>query len=902
MLKEYKEKRHFERTTEPAAAKPAEGEGPLTFVVQKHAARRLHYDLRLEFDGVLKSWSLPKGPSLNPQDKRLAVMVEDHPIGYRSFEGNIPKGEYGAGQVIVWDYGDYSPDDGGKMSFGDRAEAEERMRRALEEGKMSVTLRGYKLKGSWTLVRMKQRQNNWLFIKHQDELADPVRDILEESRSILSGLTIEDLKGGKLPDGLESGAVRLDEMPGVHKALFPKKVMPMLAASADDPFSSPGWLFEPKLDGYRVIATLHGGNVHLFSRNGLDVTTRYGGIRPGLSRQPAAQLVLDGEIIALDARGKPCFQCLQGYLESMGRSDGRAGEATAIIYYVFDIIYLDGYELHTVPLILRKKLLERMLRPSGAVRLMAYFEGEGVAIYRGAVDQGLEGVIAKQKDSPYEMGRRSSNWLKVKSTKTEDFIIGGYTQGAGNRARTFGALVLGYYDDRERLNPAGHVGTGFDDSALNEMKKRLDTLKTEQSPFAVMPKLNAPVTWVRPELVVEVKFSQWTRDGQLRAPVYLRLREDKPAGEVRRTQTYASPAASSLQQPPARPDDTVADILEQLKKSRDHFTIEVEGYTVSLSNLDKELWPPLDSRPALTKRELITYLARVSPYLLGHLRDRPLTLNRYPDGIRGEQFFQKHWHNPVPDFVETVPLSEQHQKRQPYLLCNNLATLLWLGQVADLELHTWFSRVSPASDKEASTLTGVGAIDDMTRYPDFMVFDIDPYIYAGTEPPGTEPQLNRAGFSMTCEAALWLKETLDALSLPSFVKTSGRTGLHIYVPLRRQFDYRAVHSAAKTICQFVLQRHPRQITTDWIVERRTGKVFLDYNQNLRGKTLVCVYSPRAVAEATVSTPLPWNELSRAYPLNFTILNLPDRLSEMGDLWANIMSASSELKQVLGMSQ
>jgi bifunctional non-homologous end joining protein LigD len=678
----------------------------------------------------------------------------------------------------------------------------------------------------------------------------------------------------------------------------------MLAARSDSIFSDPDWLFEPKLDGYRIITHLNDGTLRLLSRNGIDVTARYATIHAPLSRQPASQLLLDGEIVALDARGRPCFQCLQDYQEFAAVAEGRGGDGTAIIYYIFDILYLDGYDLHAVPLIQRKGILARVLQPSGAVRSIAYFEGGGEVVYRSAIDQGFEGVIAKRRESTYEAGRRSSNWLKIKSTVTEEFIVGGYTLGSGNRARTFGALVLGYFDDeRKRLIPVGSVGTGFDENTLNGMKKRLDAIEAEECPFAVVPELDTPATWVRPELVVEIQFSEWTHDQQLRTPVYLRLRGDKPADQVAGIQVFAKPVAP-LQEPALSPQgDMVADLVERLKNGRDIFSIEIEGHTVSLSNLSKALWPPFDDSPALTKRDLLTYLLRVSPYLLEHLRDRPLTLSRYPDGIGGEQFYQKHWHTPLPQFVETAALSERHQRGQHYLLCNNLPTLLWLGQAAVLELHTWFSSVSPAVEGEAAgDPSADDAADRITHYPDFVVFDLDPYIYAGSEPPGAEPQLNRAAFDATCEAALWLKETLDALGLRSFVKSSGRTGLHIYVPLRRQFDYRAVHSAAKTICQFVLQRHPRELTVDWPVERRTGRVFLDYNQNVRGKTLASIYSPRAAPEATVSTPLLWEELSRVYPTDFTIRNLPARLARIGDLWADILSSRSSLKEVLDASR
>ncbi len=751
MLKQYEEKRDFARTPEPAPGRPAAGEGPLLFVVQKHAARRLHYDLRLECDGVLKSWAVPGGPSLDPQVKRLAVRVEDHPLGYASFEGVIPEGEYGAGQVIVWDGGDYSPDEGG-LSFGDRAGAEKRVREGLEQGKLSVTLRGRKLKGSWALVKMKRGENNWLLIKHRDGYADASQDILAEDASVLSGATVQDLKAGWERPARQD-VMRLGEIPGARRASLPRTLLPMLASLARAPFSSPDWSFEPKLDGYRILAVFDDGKVRLLSRRGLDVTAHYGVVAAGLAAQPASSLWLDGEIVALDARGKVCFECLQGYLESARRQEKLPSDAAAIIYYVFDILYLDGYDLLKAPLEQRRDLLERVLLPSAAVRLTEHFQGEGEVIYKAMVGQGLEGVIAKRRGSAYQPGLRSADWLKVKAVQTDDFVIGGYTQGTGNRAGTFGALLLGYYDDRKKLLPAGHVGTGFDQKTLEDLKKRLDAIKVEKMPFAVKPEMNGPVTWVRPEMVVEVKFAEKTRDGRLRAPVFLRLREDKPAAQVRLTDPGTPPAVQARDTGPARESPGAA------TRGREELAIEVEGRRLNLTNLDKELWPASGERPAVTKRDLLIYLATVSTHLLKHLHDRPLTLSRYPDGIRGEQFFQKHWNDPLPDFLATVPLQEHHEKRRDYLLCNNLPTLLWLGQVADLELHTWFSRVSPGPDLALPAKTAAeDAADYLASYPDFMIFDVDPYVYAGTEKKGEEPALNREGFAAAGRAAGWIKD------------------------------------------------------------------------------------------------------------------------------------------------
>ena len=505
-----------------------------------------------------------------------------------------------------------------------------------------------------------------------------------------------------------------------------------------------------------------------------------------------------------------------------------------MIYYVFDILYLDGYDLRGATLRSRKGMLHGILRPTDQVRLIDYFEREGETVYEAAVKNGLEGVIAKQIDSVYESGKRSRNWLKVKAMLSDEFVIGGYSVAARGRAQTFSSLLLGYFDDKGKLIFAGHVGSGFDEETLSELKSRLDAIRTDHCPFSEVPPLNAPTTWVRPELVAEVKFSEWTQEGRLRIPVFIRLREDKAPDEIHRTEPVTVLA------PPQQTDISGLDIvLEQLQNPKDAFTIEVEGNKIKLNNMDKILWPATANHPDFTKRDLLTYLARVSPYLLPHLKDRPLTLSRYPDGIHGEHFYQKHWGHPVPDFVQKVNISEEKGSMREYLVCNNLASLLWLGQLANIEFHTWFSRISAGPDMAEGQST-----DYLLDYPDFIIFDLDPYIYSGQEPSGAEPELNRAGFARACEVASWLKETLDELDLNAFVKTSGKTGLHVYVPITRRLNYKAVRSAAEIIGKFLVQRHPREITTEWAQEKRTGKVFMDYGQNVRGKTLASVYSPR----------------------------------------------------------
>jgi bifunctional non-homologous end joining protein LigD len=918
MLERYREKRDFGKTPEPAPSDSAADEGPLVFVIQKHDATRLHYDFRLEIDGVLESWPVPKGPSLDPEDKRLAVMVEAHPMEYATFEGVIPKGEYGAGEVIVWDAGTYSPDAKGPdgkpgCSFHDREEANARMREELEKGKLSIFLRGQKLHGSWTLVKTSRGENEWLLIKQKDRFAEE-RDVTEEERSVLSGLSLDDIRAGHLPTRRRTLGVKPGELKGAKAAKVPKSIEPMLATLTEKAFSSEEWLFEPKLDGVRTIAYVDGDKVRLQSRRGIDATKSYPVIADELREwQLEPRMVLDGEIVAYDEDGVPSFQRLQQRINLQRESDIRRAEAEIpVYYYVFDLLYAGGYDVRGVPLAERKALMRQVVLPSDRVMLVDDFEEDGEAAYEAVVENGLEGLIAKRRDGVYESGRRSRGWLKIKATQEEEFVVGGYTGGLGGRGDTFGSLLLGQYDDEGRLVYAGNVGSGFDDRTLAWLKERLDGVATEESPFAEAPTRgamafgrpkNTPITWVRPELVAVVKFAEWTDDGHLRAPSFIGLREDKAPAEVQREKVVEAPVKAGPKPVKGGSGKEVEDVLAQLEEGDEEFSLEVGKHKIPVTNMSKALWPETKEQQALTKRDLLVYLAKVSPYLLSHMQDRPLTLTRYPNGITEDHFYQKHWEGELPPFVETVTIYSGHNEGDgEYLLCNNLPTLLWLGQLADIELHTWYSRVNAEPDGQHLPMTTSGSEEKIREgilnYPDFIVFDLDPYIYSGKEKRGDEPALNRKAFEKTCDVAMWLKEILDSLSLSSFVKTTGRTGLHIYVPILRQLDYGAVRSAAETIGKFLVRAHPRDITMEWSVEKRTGKVFYDHNQNVRGKTLASIYSPRPSAEAAVSMPVRWDELREVYPTDFTILTAPERLAKVGDLWANILKEKHDIESLL----
>ena len=916
MLDDYKKKRDFSRTREPEPPTSTPARGALGFVVQKHAARRLHYDFRLELDGVLKSWAVPKGPSVDPQEKRMAVLVEDHPMDYATFEGVIAHGNYGAGQVIVWDAGVYSPDADGRLSFGDRAESEERMRRDLEKGKLSITLRGRKLRGSWTLVRTSRGPTEWLLIKHRDGHADPDRDITLEERSVQSGLSIRDLKEGRLPEPATNVLHEVEEIRALGKTSpFPSKPKPMLARVADKPFSHPDWLFEPKLDGYRVLATIRQGKVTLLSRNGVDLTKNLPVVAGELGVQSQEELVLDGEIVAINEHGLPDFGLLQENM-NLDRSDlDHLLSSATVVYYPFDLLYVDGTDLQRVPLRQGKVLLAEVLVQGDHVQLVEYVEAEGESFFKAALQLGLEGMVAKRRDSSYEPGGRSHAWLKVKAVQDQEFVVGGYTAGTGARSATFGALLLGYYEG-DVLHYAGRAGSGFDQSTLQQLQEILSRLNADESPFLHDPELdNTGNRWVRPELVARVKFSQWTADGRLRAPVFMGLRSDvaphevtKEAQEIAIAPEEAGPrpgAPTPVAPTPGAPmiDSDVAAVLEQLSGTEEKLLLQVVGHRISLTNLNKALWPPADGEAPVSKRDLIRYYVRTAPFLVPHLSHRPLTFTRYPNGIQGKSFYQKHWDQKLPEFVETVRLFSSHNEGDgEYIMVNNLPTLVWLAQLATIEFHPWLSRTTQDPDAAhlGTTFTGSKETIDASvlNYPDFIVFDLDPYIYSGKEKAGDEPELNRRAFSRAAQVARALKDILDQLSLSSFLKTSGKTGLHIYVPILREYDYPVTRKTCELTGRFLMQQLPKDVTMEWTVSKRPGKIFLDHNQNTRSKNMVSVYSLRPAPDAPVSTPIRWDELDHIYPTDFTVGTVPDRLETMGDLWSEILSAKHDLRRLL----
>jgi bifunctional non-homologous end joining protein LigD len=910
LLDRYAAKRSFTRTPEPPARVAGARPGPLMFVVQKHAARQLHYDFRLELDGVLKSWAVPKGPSLDVGDKRMAVEVEDHPFDYASFEGVIPPKQYGAGNVIVWDCGVYSPDEGQQYSFADRDAAESRVRAELAAGKLSFMLCGEKLKGSFALVKTRTG-NQWLLIKHRDRFAR-ANDILASKTSVLSGMSLDDISPLKVP--ARRDAAQLAPWGPAEKQ--PNQLKPMLAETGDGPQSNPQWRYEPKLDGYRVIAFVAGARVRLQSRRGLDLTPFFPELAEELAAQPAGALILDGEIVALDAAGRPSFHALQNraQLKTPAQIEAARRE-TPVVLVCFDLLHFAGLNLRGAPYLDRRRYLSQCLLPAAHLQLV-HSGADAGELYDAALRSGFEGIVAKRIDSSYQAGQRSRSWLKIKAAQSAELLVGGFTRGKGAR-EPLGALLLGYWEGKE-LRYAGHVGSGLDDEIIATLLKRAAKLERATSPFAEKPPLHRPTTWLKPQLVAEVTFSEWTPAGALRAPVFVRLREDIAPRSVRKA-APSSPAARSAAARTLAPVDAVnanperteageaAAVLEQLKNPAKAMELKLGGARIALTNLDRIYWPqdPATRRGAVNKRDFIAYLARVGRFMLPHLKDRPLTMIRMPAGINGERFFQKHWEQTLPDFVETVTVFSEHKDgRHRYLLANNLPTLLWLGQVGTLEFHVWHSRAQTAPEAAGASTEYAASLaaleSSILNYPDYLVFDIDPYIYSGKEAKGEEPELNKKGFAVGKRVAFWIRALLKEMSLEAVVKTSGKTGLHVFVPIERTVTFDEARHICETVGRHVMRAHPKDITMEWAVEKRTGKIFIDYNMNVRGKTLNVAYSPRGVPGAPVSMPLTWEELEAAEPMDFSIDNVIPRLEKNGDRWHDVLETKQSLTQAFGV--
>jgi bifunctional non-homologous end joining protein LigD len=834
-LQKYQAKRKFQETPEPKGVVKA-GKGPLRFVIQKHAASRLHFDLRLEAEGTLKSWAVPKGPSVIPHEKRLAIMVEDHPLDYLLFEGTIPKGNYGGGTVMVWDEGTYHP-----PGVAGREESERIISEGLQEGRLHVVLHGKKLHGEFAVIRTKQAPNSWLFFKKDDVSAEAPQG--DQDRSVLSNRTMEEIAAAKKP----ATADRID-LSGAPKAPMPHNVSPMLATPAAGPFDHPDWIFEVKWDGYRAIAEVEKGKVRLYSRNNLAFEKRYAPIVQALEHLDH-EAVLDGEVVALDAAGRPRFQLLQEYQKA---------QKGTLVYQVFDLLHLDGHDLQKLPLVQRKALLAQILNDLPNVRLSEHIVAHGVAFFDAASRKGLEGVVAKEGRSRYQQGVRSRSWLKLKTHLRQEAVIGGFTEGKGAR-KELGSLVLGVYENGD-LVYVGHAGTGFSDQTLADLLSRLQPLVQATCPFKKRPQVNARVHWVEPRLVCEVSFGEWTNDGNMRHPVFLRLREGKDPTTVRREH----PLDDALPSVPAEPVRKTPRSVEPPPSRQPNQRVEIGGHVVQLTNLNKVYWP----EDGYKKGDLIRYYRDVASVMVPHLKDRPQSLNRHPNGIHGKSFFQKDVRQqPPPEWVQTVEItSDSEDKTALTLLCQDEASLVYLANLGCIEINPWNARV--------------GTLD----LADYLLLDLDP---------------EDISFDQVVEAAQTIHKVLEQVGAESFCKTSGKRGLHVYVPFGARYTHDQAKHFAELIARIVNAKLPSTTSLVRNPSGRQGRVYLDFLQNGKGKTLAAPYSVRPYPKGTVSTPLKWSEVRRGLdPSRFTMRTLPRRLDAVGDLWKPVLGPGIDLPACL----
>ncbi|MBV7533777.1 DNA ligase D [Chitinophaga sp. sic0106] len=940
-LAKYRQKRTFNTTPEPTGGK-SKGK-VLQFVVQKHAASHLHYDFRLEMEGVLKSWAVPKGPSMDPEVKRLAMMVEDHPFDYKDFEGIIPKGNYGAGTVIVWDEGEYLPAEEDKKS---KKSPEKQLLHQLFSGKIKFILKGKKLKGEFALVKASGRgENAWLLMKLNDKYATTT-DVTKKNKSVISSKTIEQVAAAperewksnrsvkvtatntrKSTVAAPAKAVRkkaaataeaaLVKSPGKKtttlvkeaalkspgkkttapvttvgkKAPMPKEVQPMLATLTKGPFDKPDWIYEIKWDGYRAVGYLNKSKVDILSRNQISFNAKFTTIVEALKKWNT-KAVVDGEIVALNDKGDPDFQALQNFLKT--------GRSAHIVYYIFDLLWYDGRDLRQLPLLERKQLLERILPQDNPVLLYSnHITGEGTAFFKAAVARGLEGIMAKAADSPYSTGRRAESWLKIKNNQQMEAIICGYTEGRKSR-KYFGAVVLGRYVGK-KLHYIGHTGGGFNEQLLKELYAKFQPLKTDKSPFNPVPKTNMPVTWLKPELVCMVKYAEVTQEGILRQPIFLGLREDKKGANEKNEKVVATPvsekttkmatttkapkkAAAKKAAPkkaataPKKSAAAKKATTSPRNKKKDSGTgflpadeneveVKMNGHLLKFTNLDKYYWP----LEKITKRDMINYYAAVADYIFPYLKDRPQSLNRFPEGINGFNFYQKNVEDKVADWISTFPYtSESDGETKAFLVCKDKATLLYMANLGCIELNPWHSTIKKPDN------------------PDYCLIDLDP---------------DKNPFSQVVETALVVKEVLDAIGADSYVKTSGSTGIHILIPLGAKYTFDQSRMLAELVVGIVNKRLPETTSVVRTPAKRKGLIYLDFLQNRQIQTMACAYSLRPKPGATVSAPLSWSEVKKGLNMkDFNIYSMPERLAKKGDLLKGVLGKGINLNQVLNKLQ
>ncbi|MDZ4821134.1 MAG: DNA ligase D [Planctomycetota bacterium] len=882
-LTEYRRKRNFKRTPEPRGRRTV-GHPQLSFVIQKHAASHLHYDFRLELDGVLKSWAVPKGPSLDPAAKRLAMQVEDHPVEYGSFEGIIPQGEYGGGTVMLWDQGTWE-------SVGDA-------KRDYLAGRLKLVLHGEKLHGGWMLVRKGGRrtegtERHWWLFKERDEFAEPDVDIVAQLP--LSVTTGRDLDGiaaqadrvwgaaGEMSakqhsaHGRRATPARRKAIPSStrqvvkkykpkvanrkqlqkelrrlapKRAALPQLPLVELATLAKQAPTGDQWFHEIKYDGYRMLCRIDGKDATFISRNGKNWTSQF----PELA-QAAAQLglksgVLDGEVVALDAEGRTSFQKLQNAFQG-----GLTGQ---LVFYVFDLLFVDGYDLTADVLEDRKKLLHYVVQDTsrGPLRYSEHLIGDGPKFLSEACRMKLEGIICKRRDRAYISGR-GKDWLKVKCSLREEFVVGGFTFPSGSRS-AFGALLVGYYDAKGQLIYAGRVGTGFDDRTLTDLHAQLRKLSQRKSPFVNLSGTTGQerdVTWVKPKLVAQVQFSNWTDNGLLRHPSFQGLRKDKAATEViheRATSVHevSTAASNGSHRTGGRRTGKAAATSAPVRQMKSNGPVEVAG--IVLSNPDKVLYPA----DGITKRDLANYYEAVAEWMLPHVENRLLALVRCPDGYDKQCFFQKHPAVGTSDVFKRIAVREKNKTEQ-YLAINNTAGLVSLVQMGVLEIHTWGSQAA------------------RLEKPDRIILDLDP-----------DEGLD---WSAVVTAARELRGLLEELGLKTFLKTTGGKGLHVVVPIQRRHSWPQIKEFCLAIADFMTRLAPDRFVATMSKAARRGKIFVDYLRNDRGATAIAPYSTRARAGAPVSVPIAWNELSsRRRSDHFTIHNVPLRLRQLRrDPWAKL---------------
>lgn len=869
-LEKYRAKRDLTRTPEPGGAKNKKAKSSLIFVVQRHKASHLHYDFRLEMSGTLKSWAVPKGPSMAPADKRLAMMVEDHPYDYKDFAGIIPEGNYGAGIVEIWDHGTYTP-----LDLPEGKDPETFLMHMLHSGLLKIVLKGRKLKGEFALVRLRKAdEKSWLLIKHRDkyaveeynsELETPKNSPINKALAAAGKKTGARKKRTAKPSKVAKASAPLAvvERPvgkrftlrGVGSAVKVKDpIRPMLASPDVKPFDDPDWVFEIKWDGYRAVAETGGKDLRLYSRNGLSFLEAYPDVVDEL-RTIRKRMVLDGEIVAINDRQRPDFQLLQHASQE---------PSTHLVYYVFDLLELDGKDLSHLPLLERKKKLRAALEDGTHVRYCDHVEEAGKAFFNVAVKQDLEGIIGKRADSLYAKGVRGKNWVKIKNHRSQEAVIGGYTAPRNSR-KHFGALLLGVYEKGEFVY-VGHTGTGFDDRSLSDLMAKMKPLVRATSPFSTEVDANQPPVWVKPKLVCNIKFTEWTRDGHMRHPVFLGLRTDKEATAVKK-EAMTPKKISKAKKTTAANERKGSKVPKTTRKAKsapaaddadepNERDVKVGRNTVHLTNLKKIFWP----KEGYTKGEVLDYYERMHAVLLPHLKDRPQSLFRTPNGLKGPGFFHKDAGGAAPSWVPSVkvPSDSRGGDTIDYILCNDLGTLLYMANQGCIEINPWASR------------------KQHLLKPDYLVMDLDPS--------------DKNTFDHVVEAALAVKVVLDRIKVEGFCKTSGSSGLHIYIPTGARYTYTQLAPFAKDIMLVVQSMLPKTTTLERsLAKRDKKKIYLDHLQNRKGQTIASVYSVRPKPGATVSTPLRWSEVKLGLdPKVFTIDTIPARVKKVGDLFADVL--------------